>query len=264
MFLYAFFAFVVMLQATCHVTSFGKNAVKSSLSVPKGWVIQPVPPSRDLAFNIRFALRYGNFEGLEKALGEISDPSHPRWTKHLTKAEVERFVSPTPDTMSIVDDYLASNGVDLGSVERSPAKDWISFNVTIARAERLLGTKYATYKSEISGAYVVRSSSYRLPEYLHSHIDSVQPTNYFGDFLPRQQVEKTRTTNVSSNHLLDTRGDSVTTIQSLQKLYNVGNYTPVPRNNNVLGIAGCDSFHTATYFGQLIALKISRKFPRFR
>jgi tripeptidyl-peptidase-1 len=51
--------------------------------------------------------------------------NHERYGKHLSKAEVEALVQPHPDSITVVNEWLESHGIDVVSdVSRSPAQDW--------------------------------------------------------------------------------------------------------------------------------------------
>lgn len=52
--------------------------------------------------------------------------------------------------------------------------------VTVAQAERMLGTKYNIYHNPETKSYVVRTTEYSLLSILHNHINVVASTTYFG------------------------------------------------------------------------------------
>ncbi|KAF8318927.1 peptidase S8/S53 domain-containing protein [Cantharellus anzutake] len=153
--------------------------VRRTLSPPPPWMVDSAPPP-DYPLTLRFALRQGNFPSLEKKLLDISNPLSPRWRQHLTKQEVENFTRPTNETLRAVDAFLSSHGINLHAAHRSPALDWISVNVTVSKAEAILNATYMLYSSVYSGKMLLRCASYDLPNEVHPHIDTVQPTNYFG------------------------------------------------------------------------------------
>ncbi|KAF8340256.1 Pro-kumamolisin, activation domain-containing protein [Cantharellus anzutake] len=121
---------------------------------------------------LRFGLTQPYFHQIEFALLEISDPSSPRWTEHLSKEEVEDII--------LLESFLVSHGIDItgDALQRTPASDWISLKTNIEIAEKLLDTTYSIYANHETRLTTIRTTSYSLPAHLHDHIDVVQPTNY--------------------------------------------------------------------------------------
>ncbi|KAF9520881.1 hypothetical protein BS47DRAFT_1335562 [Hydnum rufescens UP504] len=198
-------------------------AIKSSAKAPQGWVKYSTPSPHQV-ITLRIALQQPNFHKLEEELLEISNPANPRWTEHLTKEQVEKLAAPHPTSLLLVDEYLASNGVDMSSVQRSPAKDWLIIDVTVAQAERLLNTEYAVFKHVQSGSEIVRAPSYSLPLYLHDHVDIVQPTDYFGSvhaMVSGVRVEK-HTSRISDAVLASPN----ISLSQIKDLYGVTGYFP--------------------------------------
>jgi hypothetical protein len=62
-----------------------------------------------------------------------------RYGAHLSTDEVQALVAPHPDSVEIVDSWLAHHEVDLFSVHRSGGGDWITLRISVAQAERMLG-----------------------------------------------------------------------------------------------------------------------------
>ena len=108
----------------------------------------------------------------------VSTPSHERYGKHLTPAEVNELVKPSEDALDEVHNWLESQGVDRARLSYTPAKDWINVELPVSDIERLLDTKYSIYKHE-DGTHLVRAPAWSLPTHLHKHIDTIQPTNSF-------------------------------------------------------------------------------------
>lgn len=115
------------------------HKIKESISYPKGWVKQ-LPAPTDHIINLRIGLPQPNFNVLESHLYEISDPDHPRYGAHLSKEEVEAIVAPHDESITAVDNWLASHGFNESTIYRSPAKDWATIRVPIGLAEKMLDT----------------------------------------------------------------------------------------------------------------------------
>jgi tripeptidyl-peptidase-1 len=74
---------------------------------------------------------------------------------------------------------LSEHEIDQNSVHYSPAGDWLSLSVPIHKANRLLGCHYSVYQHQNEKVQIVRTPEWSLPEYLHDHVDLIEPTNSF-------------------------------------------------------------------------------------
>lgn len=113
--------------------------VKESVSLPNGWVKHSTP-SPDHVISLRIGLPQSNFRALERILYEVSDPDHPRYGQHLSKAEVDELVAPYPHSLNAVNDWLATHGLGEHNIDRSPAKDWIKITIPVSLVEEMLDT----------------------------------------------------------------------------------------------------------------------------
>jgi len=111
----------------------------------------------------------------------------------------------------------------------------------------MLGAKYNVYQHGPSGEEVVRTLSYSLPQELHSHIDVVAPTTYFGTLRSMRSTSfiQPRPGNDAGASLVPISDATVpascrTTITPtcLRDLYNTSTYVPAATNVNKLGVAG--------------------------
>lgn len=103
--------------------------------------------------------------------------------KHLSKEEVDELVAPHPDSVEAVESWLLFHGIDPSAASfRSSSGSWVTVSISVAQAERMLGTKYGVYHHPASSTSVVRTLSYSLPAELHNHISVMAPTTYFSTF----------------------------------------------------------------------------------
>lgn len=103
-----------------------------------------------------------------------------RYGKHLSKQDVDALVAPHADTVDAVESWLRFHGIEPSNVLfRSSGGNWLTVTVTVAQAERMLGTTYGVYEHSESDASVIRTLSYALPAELHDHIAVMAPTTYF-------------------------------------------------------------------------------------
>jgi len=113
--------------------------LKERIHVPLGWE-RVAPAPADHIIRLRIGLPQANFAELERHLQEISDPSHLRYGQHLSKAQVEALVAPEPESITFVDDWLASFGLGQNDLSRSSAGDWVIVHVPVHVAEKMLNT----------------------------------------------------------------------------------------------------------------------------
>lgn len=170
----------------------------------------------------------------------------------MSKEEVEAFTAPHTNSVEAVEAWLDFHGIDTSSLERTPAGEWITLRVSVAQAERMLGAKYNVYHHTKSGETVVRTLSYSLPKELHSHVDVIAPTTYFGtlrsmkatsflqpDVKPITEDElKEAALTPLSNAAVPSSCARTITPACLRALYNTASYTPTETATNKLGVAG--------------------------
>ena len=161
----------------------------------------------------------------------------------MTKEEAEAFTRPHPHTKEAVNSWLEHHAIEKSKIAHvSGAGDWLTVRVSVAQAERMLGTKYNVYHHPVSGQRVVRTMGYSLPRELHSHIDVVAPTTYFGtihsmwatSFLQPDIKPVSNAVNVA----VPSSCSSTITPTCLRDLYNTSTYVPAATNVNKLGVAG--------------------------
>lgn len=94
------------------------------------------------------------------------------------------MIKPSEDTLTAVNEWLASHGLPAHRVQYSEAKDWVTVSLPVATVERILDTSYHHYVHE-DGTTLMRAPQWSIPQHLHDHISTIQPTNSF--FRPRQR-----------------------------------------------------------------------------
>ncbi|TBU30571.1 subtilisin-like protein [Dichomitus squalens] len=202
---------------------------------------------------MRIGLKQDRFDDLVAALYEVSDPAHERYGQHLSKEEVAALIAPHPDSVDLVESWLHAYGLSAANSERSPSGDWITIRVSVAQAEKMLGTKYNVFRHSKSEDYVIRTMNYSLPNVLHEHVAVVAPTTYFGTMKSMKATSfvkenaPTIESDVDVAHLL-TGPSSLATVPSscsstitpacLRALYNTSSYVPAATDKNILGVAG--------------------------
>ncbi|KAJ8468605.1 hypothetical protein ONZ45_g17192 [Pleurotus djamor] len=143
-------------------------------------------------------------------------------------------------------------------MHRSGGGDWITHNVTVAQAEKMLGTKYGVYQHPETGAYLLRTLSYSLPRDLHTHVDVISPTTYFAttqamkvtsfleEAVPTMEYDVNQfNTDVDAEQIPASCAQQVTPT-CLRLLYNLDGYTPQAMHINKLGITGYLNEHASS------------------
>ncbi|KAF8989711.1 peptidase S8/S53 domain-containing protein [Cyathus striatus] len=108
-------------------------------SIPNGWDFYNTDSPPDHVVTLHIGVKQQSFDKLVDNLYEVSDPDHERYGQYLSKEEVENLVRPHHTSLDAVDQWLKHAGVDISSVERTPAKDWVSITVPVSLAENSSG-----------------------------------------------------------------------------------------------------------------------------
>ncbi|KAK7054106.1 Tripeptidyl-peptidase sed3 [Favolaschia claudopus] len=217
--------------------------VKEDVKPPRGWArLRRAHPSGNI--RLRIALYQQNFAGLESSLYNISNPDHAHYGAHLSIEDIAKFVAPHPMTLALVNEWLASHGVNESDIVRSPAKDWITLTLPVSRAERIFGAEYYQWQ-HTDGDILVRATAYSLPQYLHGHIELIQPTTMFtrtqhqARLYPEElEVVDSVTTVDQPNKRVDYSCQNAITLRCIMQLYNAIGYKPRAAEKNGIGITG--------------------------
>ncbi len=142
----------------------------------------------DSTLPMRIALTQSNLDRANEFLMDVSHPSSPNFGKHWTAKQVAEMFAPKKETVAVVADWLAENGVTQYS--QSQGLNWITADVSVSTAERLLQTEYFEYVHE-SGKSHVACEEYSVPDYLRDHIDFITPTVHFDAKLDQRRKRST-------------------------------------------------------------------------
>lgn len=137
--------------------------VKESTNAPRGWVRRGPAPDAALV-PLSIGLKQRDMAGVEAQLLQVSDPSSPRYLKHLSREEVASMLAPAPESVDAVRRWLAGHGVEEDISKRSFSGDWVRATVSVAKARSMLGdADFAEWHNERSGETLVRAIEYSLP-----------------------------------------------------------------------------------------------------
>ncbi|TDL21549.1 family S53 protease-like protein [Rickenella mellea] len=230
---------VVSLLSLARATPIFRNLVvhEARSDVPAGFVSSGPAPA-DRVLNLRIALAQSDPAGLEKALLDVSTPSSALYGQHLTQEEVEAFVKPSPDTVSIVNEWLSANG--LSATPISPAGDWLTISIPVSKANALLNAKFTTFNHPETGTSSTLTMAYSIPTELKGHVELVHPTisfpNPFGLPVISAPLKAAPAANVSSDAVPASCATTVTPA-CLQALYGIPTALATQASNK-LGVSG--------------------------
>ncbi|VDB96608.1 unnamed protein product [Peniophora sp. CBMAI 1063] len=242
---------LVAVGALVASTAASPYQLKERVSEPRNWIKQNPAPANHIV-NLKFGLLQAGFDELERHLYEVSDPAHVRYGQHLSKTQVEALVAPHPDSIAAVTGWLKEHDIAEKEMQLSAAQDWVTVRVPVAIAEAMLDTKFHVWEHASGDTTLIRTTSYSLPEHVHSHIDVVHPTTYFNRARalrttfhfsepPAADASSTELGNISipgSDVTIDASCNTTITVDCIKELYNAVNYTVVAADVNQLGITG--------------------------
>ncbi|KAI0707297.1 subtilisin-like protein [Earliella scabrosa] len=222
----------------------------SGRSVPTGWSLHR-RADPDLLIPLKFSLAQSNIDKLEAFLLDVADPASPNYGKHWSPAKVTETFRPAKETVDAVHSWLVDDaGIAAHKIRLNKNGDVMQLNLTIAEAERLLGTEYFVYTDDGGSEHVGCHEGYTLPEHVSKHVDFVWPTVQFGGFwLARRDGEAISSTpgfgrvsgapkipveDVSALAAEDC--DTAVTLDCLRGLYNF-DFTPVSGDQNSVAVA---------------------------
>lgn len=219
--------------------------VKESTTLPSGWSLDTknaVSPHEYIV--LRIGLVQSDPAGIEDTLLRISNPSSKSYGKYLSQADTLKFMLPTSKTTSAVKSWLSSHGISTSTISPhtlsiSPTHDWYTVNITVSKANGLLGTTFHAYKNSDTSERIVRAMSYSLPSSLNGAIDTIQPTTTFPTGSKRKGAAAAKHRGLLQAAGFEPIGPSqfpnctnaeaaVIPPWCVKKLYNVGDYTPLP------------------------------------
>ncbi|KAH8108266.1 family S53 protease-like protein [Phellopilus nigrolimitatus] len=235
------------LVPVAFVAAVAANPVSRSLvlheqraSAPNGFVKIGAAPA-DQVLNLRLALVNSDMAGLEDSLYAVSTPNSALYGQHLSKDEVEEFVKPAPESVSIVNEFLAAQNVTAKSI--SPAGDWLAFSVPVSKANEMFDADFSVFQHEETGKQSVRTLAYSIPTELQGHLDLVHPTITFENPFAHLPVVSSplsataKEQNLTSRASVPSSCDSTITPACLQALYGIPT-TLATENSSTLGVSG--------------------------
>ncbi|EJT77360.1 hypothetical protein GGTG_07272 [Gaeumannomyces tritici R3-111a-1] len=214
--------------------------------------LAPAPDSARVHLSV--ALRQPGMKELRARLDAVSDPAHAEYGMHLSRDQVAAFVDPGADAVSAVTAWLEGAGIAGSRYEDADAR--VSFDTTVAAANRLLGCKLSTYKEKESNKRVVRAEEYSLPRALAEVVDFVYPVTQFISSPKKPQAVEVESADLRKRQDTLPKSCSVgyITPDCLVDLYNINYKVPDNQSPVEFGIAGFleeypDQPHLTSFMG---------------
>jgi len=144
----------------------------------EGWQkLERVEPHKVL--ELSFALKQENLKELEELFWKVSDPDSSLYGKFLTTDQITHMISPTHQTINLVEKWLKGN--DVTDCDLVANKDYLNCRMTRKTAEELLtGSVFYYFKHSKYHQKVIRSTStYYIPAYIAEFLDLVGGVHRF-------------------------------------------------------------------------------------
>ncbi|RPD54225.1 family S53 protease-like protein [Lentinus tigrinus ALCF2SS1-7] len=135
------------------------------------------PASPSSSIQLTLVLPPTNIDGLHTALYDVSDPKSANYGKYLSKAEVEAFVAPKPDSVKAVTDWLGQHNIHSQTV--SPSGDMLRIDVPVSTANTLLAANFTVFKDQSSNVTLTRTLSVTIPDDVAPYLEFIYPTTQF-------------------------------------------------------------------------------------
>jgi len=143
---------------------------------------------------LSFALKQENVEQLEELFWQVSDPDSSLYGKYLTTDQITEMVSPSYETITLVEKWLKSHGVT--DCDLIANRDYINCRMPCKTAEELLtGSVFYYFRHDKYHKNVIRSASrYYISAYVAEFLDFVGGVHRF----PAVNWYKTKTDEASA------------------------------------------------------------------
>ncbi|KAI5467250.1 peptidase S8/S53 domain-containing protein [Mariannaea sp. PMI_226] len=215
--------------------SAAKPVVLESLNqLSAGWEASSSAAS-DRRIKLSIGLQPNDPQLLERTLYQVSDPSHPKYGKHLSRDEAKALLSPPNESTLRVKRWLFDAGVSDDQV--SDDGHWIHVYTTVDEAAGLLATRFGVVTRD--DEHAIRATGHSVPREIRDCITTIQSTTYF------QGLTKARDTKSTKRRMPIERNPPC-----LRQLYKLPtNNFPDAHNRALYGIIGFDG--QAAQFDQL-------------
>ena len=123
--------------------------------LPRGWREIPAQADGHHELSMTLSLKRRNMDKLDKIFWEVSDPRHANYGEHLNHDQVRDLVSPGPEALQTVTNWLRSNGIAKYTIARH--EDSIAFQATVGQVAKLLQVPFSVYENTKTKQRLTRS-----------------------------------------------------------------------------------------------------------
>ncbi|RPD54222.1 family S53 protease [Lentinus tigrinus ALCF2SS1-7] len=195
------------------------------------------PASSTSSLQLTLVLPPTNIDGLHTALYDVSDPKSGNYGKYLSKAEVEAFVAPKPDSVKAVTDWLGQHNIHPQTV--SPSGDMLRIDIPVSTANTLLAANFTVFKDKYSDVTLTRTLSVTIPDDVEPYLQFIYPTTQFiMPLRPKDPPFQVVTLPPKSKRQVDFCAFDVVP-QCLEGYYHIPT-APATATGNSIGVSGYD------------------------
>jgi kumamolisin len=132
--------------------------------------------SADRQIQVAVSLAPRDRQALDAFVAQVSDPHSAQYGNYLTKSQFTSRFGRTADEITSVKDYLASQGLKVGTVHSGNLL--VDATGTAAQLEKAFGTKLSTWKDATSGrSFYANDSAPTLPSDIASLVSDIAGLN---------------------------------------------------------------------------------------
>lgn len=139
-----------------------------------GWQKGPrVVGDRVIRMSLGMSAPEAGVEAAIASLQAVSDPHSSKFGRYMLAENITNMFTPPAEQVQETVQWLGQGGISTSAIQFSPEHGSVSFNITVARAEKLLGATYFEFSR--AGTVALITEALYLPPQVSSHIDLVFP-----------------------------------------------------------------------------------------
>lgn len=190
---------LVALLGVCALAT--TTRMYKSATVPAAWKLTSDQVDLSETLRLTIGLYRNNAKKMDSIFWDVSTPTHRRYGEHLDNEAMRRLISPGPDALATVLQWIRSYGIEDVTVGRH--EDSIKVVATLKQIEQLLGVHFRQYAHAASGRRLARAvDAVHVPTAIAKLVEVVGghsgfPANTRNGFKPRAEHVMSAQTNVT-------------------------------------------------------------------
>lgn len=185
-------------------------------SIPKGWE-QISAPSPSQVLNLRLLMAPADANALEQLILNIATPGHSLYGKFLSPEKLKEHAAPSSAASEAVTSWLTGNNLASDAIQNDGS--YLTFQLPVEQAEKILQTQFYNYKSTATGEVRTLTLAYSVPKSILDYVETIQPTTDFTE-LPSNPTIQTLTHELNASDFNSaTDCGKYVTPNCLQRLY---------------------------------------------